>query len=96
MSEIDGNAVLALPMTDNDAGARTVKGYLVKLLDELWDEGEGFSGKRPFGNSGREYDLYQPLIQAKMVKGKLDEDGCIEEVDTDLANKMIFAAIHAL
>jgi hypothetical protein len=92
----DGKYILTLPMEENDSGAATIKGYLVKLLDELWAEGEGFSGKRPFGNSGWEYDLYKPLVQAEVVPGKLDENGYIEEVDSDLANKLIFAAIHAL
>ena len=30
----------------------TVKDYLKTLLHTLWDEEDGFSGKRPFGNSG--------------------------------------------
>lgn len=96
MAKIDGNMVLGLPMEKNDSGARTIKGYLIKLLDELWAEGEGFSGKRPFGNSGWERDLHKPLIVAGVIPGKLDSDGYIEEVDDLLANKVIFTAIHAL
>jgi hypothetical protein len=45
----------------------------------VWDEGESFSGKRPFGNSDWEYDLYVPLIQAGFIEGKLDADGYIDE-----------------
>lgn len=52
-----GEEILALPMGENDADAKTVKEYLKKLLETLWEEGEGFSGKRPFGNSGWEVEL---------------------------------------
>jgi hypothetical protein len=92
-----GSEVLAIPMKEgNDADAGTIKEYLIKLLHELWSEGEGFSGKRPFGNSGWEYELYLPLVSAGAVKGKLDSEGYLEHVDTDAANAMIFDAIGAL
>lgn len=55
--EPDPEDVLALALPSNDAGADTVKEYLVELLSTLWNEGEGFSGKRPFGTSGWEYEL---------------------------------------
>ncbi len=32
-------------------------------------EGEGFSGKRPFGNSCWESDLYWPLAKADVIEG---------------------------
>lgn len=94
---MSGLEVLAIPMKpSNDAEAGTVKEYLIKLLLELWEKGEGFSGKRPFGNSGWEYELYLPLLTAGAVAGKLDEEGYIQEVDTDAANTLIFDAIEAL
>lgn len=88
--------ILDIPMQENDSGADTIKGYLKALLTTLWKEGEGFSGKRPFGNSGWEYDLYVALVNAKVVKGKLDEDGCLDTVDNKAANKLIFEAINSL
>lgn len=66
--EIDFEAVLDLELEENDADAATVREYLQALLCAVWEEGEGFSGKRPFGNSGWEYDLTQPLIDAGLVK----------------------------
>ena len=94
---ISGTEVLAIPMQpENDAEASTIKEYLIKLLTELWEKGEGFSGKRPFGNSGWEYELYLPLLKAGAVSGKLDEEGYIQDVDTDAANTLIFDAIEAL
>ena len=54
---------------DSDAGENiTVRDYLRILLLTLWDEGEGFSGKRPFGNSGWEYELYDALMEAGYVQ----------------------------
>lgn len=100
----DTLGVLDLPMGDNDANAATIRGYLKALLTKLWDEGEGFSGKRPFGNSGWERDLYFPLVKAKCVEGKLEtyethgggEGESIESIDKDAANCMIFDAIKQL
>ncbi len=94
--EMTGAQVLEIPMGENDAEASTIKEYLIALLDKLWAEEEGFSGKRPFGNSGWSYDLYKPLVTVGAVAGKLDSDGDIEEVDRDAANGLIFAAIAAL
>ena len=71
----------------------TIKGYFKLLLTELWREAECFSGKRPFGNSGWEYDLYKPLIKAGAVKGELDEDGYIDECDNEAADKLVFELI---
>ena len=91
--KIDMDLVLSYPMQDNDAGAINIADYLHTLLWELWRQGEEFSGKRPFGNSGWECDLYKPLIQGGFVKGELDEDGYVNDVDTKAANKIIFDCI---
>lgn len=94
--EIDGAKVLDIPMLHNDADATTIRSYLIALLCELWSSGEGFSGKRPFGNSGWEYDLYKPLIKAGAITGELDEEDGLISVETSEGNEMIFAAIEAL
>ena len=74
----------------------TIKEYLKTLLLTLWEEGEGFSGKRPLGNSGWEYDLFVPLIGAKLIKGSMDPQGYIDEVDESAANKIIKQVIESL
>lgn len=95
-----GEEILRLPMGINDADAITVKDYLVALLDRVWDEGEGFSGKRPFGNSGWQRDFDAPLIYAGFVAGTLEENerGVIEVIEVDAAqvNELIGRAIKAL
>lgn len=85
MAKLTGAQVLALPMDENDAGAKTIKEYLLALLEQLWAEGEGFSSKRPFGNSGWEYELRGPIAAA--TQGELDDDA---------VDAMIFEAIQAL
>jgi hypothetical protein len=60
--------VLALPVDTEDAPSwvRTVRDYLVALLAKLWEDQEGFDGKRPFGNSGWDSDLITALVRAEL------------------------------
>jgi hypothetical protein len=88
--------VLDLPMGENDAQAATIREYLIALLEALWDEQDGFDGKRPFGNSGWDCDLLVPLIRAGLIDGRLDEDGYIEEIDDNGGEHLIAEAIQAL
>lgn len=63
----------------SDAGDNiTVREYFLRLLQTLWEKGDGFSGKRPFGNSGWDYDLYAPLMREGFIAGKLDDEGFVE------------------
>jgi hypothetical protein len=87
---------LGLPMPANDADAATIRDYLIALLAKVWEEGECFNGKRPFGNSGWEDELYPPLITAGLATGQLDEDGYVADVDEPAAQQLIAAAIREL
>ncbi len=81
---------------DSDAGDNiTIRDYLYMLLNGLWQQGEGFSSKRPFGNSGWEYDLYKPLIAGGFIVGCLDEDGYVDHVDEGPAQSYVFELIRA-
>ena len=92
-----GREILDLEMDgENDAGATSIREYLKALLEELFRKGEGFSGKRPFGNSGWEYDLFKPLIKAGAVEGKFDGDGYLDSCDEVTAYQLLFKAINAL
>jgi len=71
----------------------TIGDFLVELLARLWDEKDEFSGKRPFGNSGWEYDLYTPLVENGIVEGEFDEDGDLVDFDQVLADKIILDII---
>lgn len=79
-----------------DVEANSIREYLKQLLSTLWAEGEGFSGKRPFGNSGWDYDLYRPLVIMGVVEGEWeDEDGyhSIVSVDDLEASRLVFKLI---
>ena len=67
MSEAEKSPEWALDNVrfDSDAGDNlTCRQYLCALLAQLWSEGSGFSGKRPFGNSGWEWDILDALSEA--------------------------------
>jgi hypothetical protein len=94
---VDGTVIDALEIRfDSDAGDDiTIRDYLHTLLETLWTEGEGFSGKRPFGNSCWEFELYEPLIKAGFITGSLDEDGHIAEFAREEAEAYVFELIRA-
>lgn len=84
--------VLNTPMQPNDADAATIRGYLIALLAKVWAEGECFNGKRPFGNSSWECEIYEALVRAELIEGVLDEGG-LADCDTDAADCLIVDAI---
>jgi hypothetical protein len=89
--------VLALPLPEgNDADAATVRDYLTAQLVALWREGDGFSGKRPLGNSGWEWDIYIPMAKAGLIHGEFDEDGEVIELHEAVGERLIVAAINEL
>lgn len=61
----------------------TIREYFHKLLSTLWEEQDGFSGKRPFGNSCWYLPVIYALIEAGAVEGHIvrDYDGYVERVD---------------
>jgi hypothetical protein len=98
-SEEVAHRVLHLPMGDNDANAATVGEYLGLLLSTLWLEKEGFSGKRPFGNSSWDMDVYIALSKAGLCELELDEDGYVESFSHEAevaADELILQAIRLM
>lgn len=95
-AQMDPRQILALPMQPNDADEETVRDYLIALLAKVWDEKECFGGKRPFGNSGWQYELYIPLMIAGLIDGKCDDDGYIEWADCETGDRLIADAIEEL
>lgn len=65
----------------------SIKDYLKELLKTVWRECESFSGKRPFGNSGWQYDIYSELIKHNVIHGVLDEYGGVDELSQEQAEK---------
>jgi hypothetical protein len=91
-----GRVILNVPMRPNDAGADTIRGYLVALLAAVWDQGEEFNGKRPFGYSDWQWDLWEALARAGHVSGTFDEGGHLDDVDRRKGRELIASAIRAL
>ena len=67
----------------------TVKQYLHILLRDLWLHKDGFSSKRPFGNSGWEYEIYAALINARFIEGELDQEGFVVEINESVADLLV-------
>lgn len=88
--------VLDCPMGENDADAETIREYFVALLMTLWIEGQGFSGKRPFGNSDWEHEVYDALAEASYIEGTKDDDDWGWEYDEVAGNALIQSAIRHL
>lgn len=78
------------------SGGRRVRDYLVDLLAALWAEGDGFSAKRPLGDSGWQWDIYDVLFRAGFIPGKVDADGELVDVDVAAADELVAAAIEFL
>lgn len=91
--------ILATPMAQpNDAHAATIGDYLTTLLTLLWVKREDFDGKRPFGYSGWDADLYIALVRAGHIDGRLDEDGYLEILEIEEEDRgtcLITAAVRA-
>ena len=80
---------LDVKFQSDDLGEVTFREYFHKLLQTLWYEDEGFSGKRPFGNSGWSWDLIRGLVATGLVPGRFGDgySGIVEA--TDLIETMI-------
>lgn len=89
--------VLEIKFKSRDLGKTlTIREFLVQLLETLWEEEEGFSGKRPFGNSGWQGDVERALVRAGAVPGRLDEYGDLDGVDPLNVAETMISAIRAL
>lgn len=95
-ADTQARRALDVELGDNDSGTPTVRTYLIALLEGVWRDGESFNGKRPFGNSSWQHDLYKPLIAAGLIPGDLDEDGDVEDIDYGVADDLIKRAIAEL
>lgn len=78
MSNLAFHDLMKAPLESCDCRAKTVREYLMATLVEFLNKEEGFSGKRPFGNSGWDSAIIEAWIKAGLLQGKFDEDGCID------------------
>lgn len=90
------NEILDAKYEFRDCSAKNLRGYFHQLLCTLWDQGEGFDGKRPFGNSGWDMDICICLVATGALSGTLTYyNGYLEdyEYDQSLAYKLVFRLI---
>lgn len=78
-------------------GETTIKEYLKELLLTLLNEEDCFSGKRPFGNSGWMLDIMQPLVEAGLIEGTLDEEeGWLKSLNREQGLDVLFQIVNEL
>jgi len=86
--------VLDLKFKSEDLGKKvTIRQFFFELMKIFWYDPEGFSGKRPFGNSGWDSDLIICLVKNKLIKGKLDEDGYLEDYSNKECDQFVMSKI---
>jgi hypothetical protein len=86
---------LDMKFDSDDLGPVTFREYFHRLLQTLWYEDEGFSGKRPFGNSGWSWDLFRGLVACGVIKGSVDAYGDLD-IDRLEASVMITTMISVM
>jgi len=75
------SGLLDIELEDNDSGKATLGGFLAGMID--------LETKRPYGNSGWEWDLFAALVRAGKIDGTFNEYGEVENVDTNEAHALI-------
>lgn len=61
-------------------GCLTLRTFFVELARRVINEDEGFSGKRPFGNSGWQGYIAQTLIEVGLIDKESEYDEFMEGV----------------
>lgn len=74
----------------------SIRDFFKELLTTLFKEGECFNGKRPFGNSGWDWDLKICLVKNGVVKGEYNSKYDDWDFDSEEADKKIFELIKEL
>ncbi len=79
-----------------DLGHCTIRNYLVSLARKCWVKEDSFNGKKPFGNSGWKYDVYNALGHGGFIRVNLDNEGNIYSTDEEAGDLIIKACFDKL
>lgn len=91
----DPHDLLHCPMVQpNDGDAATVGEFLGLLLSTLWLQGEGFSGKRPLGNSDWQQQVYMSMVEGGFADRIINRWGDEDIDDPIAADELILMAIR--
>ena len=86
--------LLNLTFYSDDLGeTMTIKAFFIRLLSDFWQQKEGFSSKRPYGNSYWERDVLACLVENKAFPATFDEDGNIDEYDSEAFDAFVLKEI---
>lgn len=77
----------------NGGDPRTLRNYLKDLLKQLWLQGSDFSGKRPFGDSNWQHDVYHAMVKENIIHGEIDTDDELVSFDVFMSDELITRAI---
>lgn len=89
-------AALETRFLSNDLHKRvSLRQYFKAQLSALWRESDSFSGKRPLGNSGWDWEIAIVLIKHGFIKGEFDRNGDLESYPAE-ADAFIAACIAAM
>jgi hypothetical protein len=87
---------LDLRFNHHDLGDVSLREFYCNLLLKLWEDPYGFSGKKPYGNSGWDEPVYAALIKAGVMSGEFDSEGYIKRCDFDEGSEFVSKMIaHA-
>lgn len=81
---------------NDPSSTETILDYLCEIFVALLQEQEGFSGKRPLGESSWMYQIYGALVHGGWVDGAFDQDGYLDWVDQKTADNLIISEVEAL
>lgn len=81
---------------DMDVGGRPFRAMLKDLLTMVLLQGEEFDGKRPWGDSGWEWDIYNAMVVNGFVRGVVDEYGDVDGVDITECDELIMRCVEEI
>jgi hypothetical protein len=89
-------AALDCRIDTGDGAPVSIRDYLKQLLRALWNEADCFDAKRPMGCSDWQTCVYTELVFQGYVCGACDDDGCLESIDVEYADRLVMRMIDCL
>lgn len=83
--------------TEVDLGAEkiTIRQMFVRMMRKCWLD-DGFSGKRPLGDSGWRDDVIKSLVDSGLIRGEIDCDGDLVSSDDGAGGELVLAALDRM
>lgn len=97
-NKLDDDQILDLELPDIEH--TTIRDYFKALLMQLIVDGDGFSAKRPLGNSDWQWELYETLARAKLIDADWDpgepDHSYMIDCDTRAGDKLLCRLVESL